>query len=123
LLRSLTARICSKDMNNSSWTEQPAQQDDIFQCTVHNAASQVWNSRNEGANLHAQPFCSSMVGARSDVVLLAAPCLVVWFLTSFASMFTDATSLIMQPILYLDCVSSSRSRVVFPACFHPCRTY
>ena len=68
---------------------------------------------------HAQPLASSMVSARSDVVLM--PLLFSRLLSlrmSFASMLTLATSFTMHPILSREFSSRYLSSVVFPAIGH-----
>lgn len=64
---------------------------------------------------HAQPLASSMVSARSAVVLSASPLLLLRSLrTSLASMLMLATSLTMQATFSLLFSSRYRSRVVLP---------
>ena len=109
-LASARPSSCSNDPNSSSWIEQ-----------------------------HAQPLASSIVSARSDVVLLlllpflfppspSSPsppvpfsalllflCLDLSLRTSLASMLTSATSLTTQPILrWLEFCSRWRRTVVLP---------
>ena len=70
----------------------------------------------ESLHLHAQPLASSMVSARSEVVLV--PLFFSRLLSlrmSFASMLTLATSFTMHPILSLEFSNRYLSRVVFPA--------
>ena len=77
-----------------------------------------WDQVKDKGNIysHAQPLASSMVSARSEVVL--EPVFFSRLLSlrmSFASMLTLATSFTMHPILSLEFPSRYLSRVVFPA--------
>ncbi len=83
----------------------------------HHARSASWTVNDQGySSLHAQPLASSIVSARSEVVLM--PLFFSRLLSlrmSFASMLTLATSFTMHPILSLEFSSRYLSRVVFPA--------
>eukprot|EP00955_Chlamydomonas_euryale_P094386 364852-Chlamydomonas_euryale.AAC.8 len=92
----------------------------VSDCDLH-GKHQVQNPAPP--NSHAQPFCSSMVSARSDVVLIAASRPRLRSLrTSLASMLMLATSFTMHAIFSVLFSSTWRSSVVLPALSHTKRT-
>ena len=105
----LDAAACSQQSMSQGQTPRGAPLDTASRVAI---SSEPYFHRS----LHAQPLASSIVSARSEVVLM--PLFFSRLLSlrmSFASILTLATSLTMHPILSLEFSSRYLSRVVFPA--------